>query len=81
MIGQADEHFNKSLSTIFALASQAYEIFKSSKIPEKREIINLAFSNLKLRGKKLEYTLRKPLNLMVNLGQCPEWLRHKWLPE
>ena len=40
--------------------------------PELR--IAFVFSNLKLRGKKLEFSLRSPFDLMVNRQDHPSWL-------
>ena len=70
----ADNNFKQTLVTAFKLANKASELFESSKINEKRELINFLFSNLRLRGRKLEYTLRKPFDMMVNLGRCSDWL-------
>ncbi len=50
------------------------ELFESSKTTENRELINFVFSNLSLRGRKLEYTLRKSFDMLLNLPHCPEWL-------
>jgi len=46
----------------------AYELFESSKIEQKRKLINYVFSNLELEGVTLRYSLRKPFDLMVD---CP----------
>lgn len=70
----ADNNFKQTLVTAFKLANKASELFESSKINEKRELINFLFSNLALRGRKLEYTLRKPFDMMVNLRGCSDWL-------
>jgi site-specific DNA recombinase len=48
------------------LASRAAELFERSKIGQKRELIAFVFSNLRLNGKKLDYSLRSPFDLMVN---------------
>ncbi len=70
----ADNNFKNTLITAFRLASRAGHLFESSKTSEKRELINFVFSNLTLRGKKLEYTLRKPFDVLVKLSKCEEWL-------
>lgn len=74
MYKSADKNFKNAVITAFELASKAYQIFQDSKTEEKREIINYIFSNLQLEGQKLGYTLRKPFDLMVNLGTCSDWL-------
>jgi site-specific DNA recombinase len=70
----ADTNFKQTLVTAFKLANKASDLFESSKISEKRELINFLFSNLALRGRKLEYTLRKPFDMMINLDRCSKWL-------
>lgn len=71
---QADTNFKQTLVTAFKLANKAAELFEISKMHEKRELINFLFSKLLLRGRKLEYTLRKPFDMMVNMGRCSDWL-------
>lgn len=73
----ADEDFKNTLITAFNLANRASELFESSKILEKRELINFVFSNLSLRGRKLEYTLRKPFDMIVEMSCSEEWLPRK----
>lgn len=70
----ADGGFKDAVVTAFNLANKASELFESSKTTEKRELIGFVFSNLSLRGKELEYTLRQPFNMMVNLHDRAEWL-------
>ncbi|MDC0857451.1 hypothetical protein OAP83_01910 [Rickettsiales bacterium] len=70
----ADGGFKDEVVTAFNLASKASELFESSKTTEKRELIAFVFSNLSLRGVELEYTLRKPFDMMVNLTDRASWL-------
>jgi len=70
----ADGDFKTTIVTAFNLANKASELFESSKTSEKRELINFVFSNLSLRGAKLEYALRKPFDMMVNLSSRADWL-------
>ena len=74
MYKSADKNFKNAVITAFQLASRLHDIFLVSKNCEKREIINFVFSNISLRGDKLGYTLRKPFDLMVNLGERATWL-------
>jgi hypothetical protein len=70
----ADNSFKTTVSTAFGLANKASELFESSKTSEKRELIAFVFSNLSLRVAKLEYNLRKPFDMMLNLHSRAEWL-------
>ena len=71
---EADDKFNDTIITAFTLASKAYSIFKSSKIPEKRNLLAFMFSNLQLKGENLEFSLKKPFSFMVNLMEDSTWL-------
>jgi site-specific DNA recombinase len=73
----ADEQFAVTLTSLISLASRAYEIFESSKITEKRQLIAFMFSNLRMNGAKLRFDLKQPFNLMVNLNGHTEWLPGK----
>jgi hypothetical protein len=51
--------------SLISLASRTAELFERSKTEQKRQLIAFVFSNLQLRGKKLEFSLRSPFDLMV----------------
>ncbi len=70
-----DKEFSKNISTIFEIASKSHNIFKSSELDEKRRIINILLLNLEMNAEKLVFTVRKPFDLIVDLGKC-----HTWLP-
>jgi hypothetical protein len=44
-------------------ASRARDIFESSEVDEKRQLLNFVFQNLELKEKKLSVTLREPFKL------------------
>ena len=56
------------------MASRPAELFASSKPEQKRQLIAFVFSNLRLKGKNLEYSLRSPFDLMVNRPSYASWL-------
>ena len=56
------------------MASRAAELFERSKTEQKRELLAFVFSNLRLRGKTLEFSLRSPFDLMVNRADHAGWL-------
>jgi hypothetical protein len=59
---------------LISLASRAAELFERSKIEQKRQLLAFVFSNLRLRGKKLEFSLRSPFDLMVDRRSYSSWL-------
>ena len=50
-----------------SLAARSKEIFMSSEVSEKRQILNFVFQNLKLDGKNLLVDLREPFLTMTSL--------------
>ena len=70
---EADEKFSMTVTTLMDIASQAHELFESSKVEQKRKIIGFVLSNLQLRGEKLEFTVNSPFDLLVNLTDRSQW--------
>ena len=64
---EADENYSITLINLLNICSRAYELFASSKVEQKRQLVNFLLSNLKLRDKPLEFELRKPFDVPVNL--------------
>ena len=69
----ADEDFTITLNCLMDIASKAYELFESSKVEQKRHLINFVLTNLQLKGKKLMFTVKKPFDLFLNLDDGYEW--------
>ncbi len=63
-----------TLISLLNICSKALELFESSKVEQKRQLINFLLSNLQLRGKKLEYTLKKPFDALIDLDYRSIWL-------
>ena len=73
-ITEADENYSMTLISLLNICSKAPELFNSSKVEQKRQLINFLLSNLQLRGKKLEYKLKKPCDVLINLDYRSNWL-------
>ena len=76
-IGQhqnGEREFRTTLETLISVASRAAELFDRSKTEQKRELLAFVFSNLRLRGKTLDFSLRSPFDLMVNQADHASWL-------
>src|ERR1700737_1597978 len=53
---QGDGEYRTTLESLISLASRAAELFERSKTDQKRQLLAFVFSNLRLRGKKLEFS-------------------------
>ena len=71
---QGEGSFRTTLESLISVASRAADIFARSKTEEKRQLLAFVFSNLRLNGKKLEFSLRSPFDLMVNRPDYAGWL-------
>lgn len=70
----ADYDYSIQVATILDLSRRIRKIFESSEIAEKRAILNYLLQNPTVKGKKLEFTMRKPYNLVLELASCPDLL-------
>ncbi len=67
------KEFEISLIALLKVVSKAGNIFKSSKIDQKRQILKFLFSNLWLDGKEIHYELNKPFDKLLDLNKREEW--------
>jgi len=68
-----DDGFKDALISIISILSEAYEVFRGSQIAQKRQLLNIVFANLTLKGANLCYDLRKPFELFINVPNIEEW--------
>ena len=61
----ADDEHNITANLLLDLASRVGELSESSKPEQKRRLLKTIFSNLKLEGEKLLFTVNKPSDLML----------------
>ena len=67
----ADETFHITATTVLNLASRVRQLFESSEVEEKRQLLNFVVQNLRLEGEKLVYTLREPFSMIMKARECP----------
>ena len=63
----------ESLGNVISMLSRSAEIFASSKTEQKRRMLGFVFSNLKMEGVTLRYSLRKPFEALQKVPHNPEW--------
>jgi site-specific DNA recombinase len=74
---KGDEAFHITANQVMNLAKRAWELFESSDVDEKRQLLNFVLQNLKLEGKKLLVEAREPFNLLIDAGNCPKGWRRR----
>ncbi len=73
----ADKESLITVKMVLDLARRAKDIFKSSKVEEKRQFFRLLFSNLILEDKKLVITLREPFDKLLAVHDHPTCRRRR----
>ncbi len=68
-----DGKFANRLEYLVKVAYGAADYFSGSEISRKRDILKYVFQNLELRGKKLEYTMAKPFDIIAECNKTGEW--------
>jgi site-specific DNA recombinase len=72
---KADHDYKLTISRVFSLSRRMGEIFKSSDPSEKRAFLNFLLQNPRVYGKKLDFTLAKPFDAVLEVANCPTGLR------
>ncbi len=67
----ADEEFYLTANMTLNIAKRAKEIFVSSEVEEKNQFLGFLLQNCALHEKKLEFSMRSPFNLMLNMTDNP----------
>ena len=71
----ADENYYLTANIVLKLAQKAYEIFQSSEVEEKRQLLNFLLQNLQLKGGKLMFTIKTPFDTVLQANKCSNLLR------
>jgi hypothetical protein len=65
---KADHQYHIHVATVINLCRRIKEIFEGSEVSEKRAILNFILQNPTVSAKKLTFTLRKPLDVVLELA-------------
>ena len=71
---KADYDYQTTVASVISLARRARTIFESSETHEQRAFLNYLLQNPTVKGKKLEYKLRSPFDLVLEMASCVNWL-------
>lgn len=70
----ADKEFYITANTVLNIAQRAKEIFDSSELQEKRQLLNFLLQNLELKDKKLLFTAKTPFDTVLANSHCSDLL-------
>lgn len=66
----ADQNFYVTANMVLKLTARARELFESSEVDEKRQLLNFVFQNSKLDKKTLLIRTHEPFMAMMQYKQC-----------
>lgn len=69
----ANKHFEVAVVTILSIGKDLKNVFKSSKVDTKREILNFLLSNLKINDGNLSYTWNFPFSKLRDFRHFSNW--------
>tara|TARA_Y100000031_G_scaffold141271_1_gene169654 strand:- start:87 stop:362 length:276 start_codon:yes stop_codon:yes gene_type:complete len=72
---KADKEHYITANTILNLAQRSQEVFESSEVAEKRQLLNFLLQNLELKGRKLLFKLKTPFDTVLLAHNCSDLLR------
>jgi site-specific DNA recombinase len=65
----ADENYYITVNTVLNLAQQAYKIFQSSEVQEKRQLLGFLLQNAQLQDKQFAFDLKKPFDSIAETAK------------
>jgi hypothetical protein len=72
---KADYDYQTTVATVVSVARRAKTIFEnSSDIAGKRQFLSCILQNPTVNGKKLDFSIASPFNLVLELANSPNWL-------
>lgn len=74
MLQEAEDNYYITAKYLLELSNRAYELFKSSEVEERRQLIKLVLSNLRVEDKIVRYDAIKPFDTILNYANRQSWL-------
>jgi site-specific DNA recombinase len=69
---KADHNFYIRANMVMNLATRTREIFESSEVDEKRQLLDLVFQNLQMKDGSLSFSVREPFLTMLDFKNRPK---------
>lgn len=73
-IQNAEDSYYLTSKYLLELANRAYELFISSEVEQRRQLIMLTLQNLTINGRIVRYDAQKPFNTILNFSDNQLWL-------
>ncbi len=74
ILQDAEDHYYITAKYLLELANRAYELFESSEVEERRQLLKLILQNLRVEGKTVRCDAIKPFDTILNFADRQLWL-------
>jgi hypothetical protein len=74
MLQDAEDNYYITAKYLLELANRAYDLFVSSEVEERRQLLKLVLSNLRIDGKEVCYDVVKPFDSFLVSANSQSWL-------
>lgn len=74
MLQEAEDNYYMTAKYLLELANRAYDLFMSSEVEERRQLLKLVLSNLRVEGKEVRYDAVKPFDTILSFADSQLWL-------
>ena len=69
----AEDNYYITAKHLLSLCNRAHDLFISSEVEERRQLIKFVLPNLKLEGEKIVYDVQKPFDMIVDCVDRKAW--------
>lgn len=74
VLQDAEDNYYITAKYLLELANRAYDLFISSEVEERRQLVKLVLSNLRVEGKEVRYDAIKPFDTIIDYADRQAWL-------
>jgi len=72
-LDEAEDNYYITAKYVLNLVNRAYDLFMSSEVEERRQLIKLVLSNLRIEDEKVLWDVQSPFNLLTNRTDHTGW--------
>lgn len=70
---EAENNYYETANCVVELTKRAHDLFVGSEVEEKRQLIKLLLSNVRIEGKNIVYNVQKPFDLILECSDRQAW--------
>lgn len=70
---EAEDNYFITAKYVLELVNRAYDLFVSSEVEEKRQLIKLILSNLRVDDENVVWDVQKPFDLIIKTTDSKRW--------